>query len=194
MIEYRFNQTKATQVAGAFLRAYDGNLNYMKLIKLMYLADRLALTERGSPVIGDRYVSMAHGPVMSHVYDLIRGRERDSSYWDQHITRAESDNYNLELKSDPGSGDLSRRELRIIDDVAHQFRELNQYEMAIWCHDNCREWQDPSRIQWTGIAKRSVDIQVEEIFEALGMPMSEADLTAMEDEAMMTTQSTGWPN
>ena len=47
-------------------------MEYIKLIKLMYLVDRAALNERGWPISTDVYVSMAHGPVLSRTYDLIR--------------------------------------------------------------------------------------------------------------------------
>ena len=35
---------------------------YIKLIKLMYLADRRCLIETGFPITGDRMVSMPKGP------------------------------------------------------------------------------------------------------------------------------------
>ena len=43
--------------------------DYIKLIKLLYLADRAALIETGSPITGDRYVSMKFGPVLSNVFE-----------------------------------------------------------------------------------------------------------------------------
>jgi len=45
-------------------------MSYMKLIKLMYLADREALLRWGRPISTDRYVSMDKGPVLSRVLDL----------------------------------------------------------------------------------------------------------------------------
>ncbi|MBL0158268.1 MAG: SocA family protein [Bryobacterales bacterium] len=40
----------------------------MKLIKLLYLADREALLQWGRPITTDRWVSMDHGPVVSRIY------------------------------------------------------------------------------------------------------------------------------
>jgi hypothetical protein len=40
-------------------------LPVIKLIKLMYLAERLSLQRYGEPLTGDRLVSMPDGPVLS---------------------------------------------------------------------------------------------------------------------------------
>ena len=48
-------------------------MSYMKLIKLLYLADREALLRWGRPITFDAYVSMDRGPVLSSVLDLING-------------------------------------------------------------------------------------------------------------------------
>src|ERR1022692_1541243 len=42
-------------------------MNYMLLIKLLYLLDRRALSLWGRPVTGDDYFSMKYGPVLSEV-------------------------------------------------------------------------------------------------------------------------------
>jgi uncharacterized phage-associated protein len=49
---------------------------YIKLIKLLYLADREALLRWGRPITTDRHVSMPKGPVVSQIYDLITRRAR----------------------------------------------------------------------------------------------------------------------
>jgi len=44
---------------------------YIKLIKLLYLADREALLRWGRPITTDCHVSMPKGPVVSQIYHLI---------------------------------------------------------------------------------------------------------------------------
>ncbi len=46
-------------------------MSYMKLIKLLYLADREALARWGRPITTDTYVAMKHGPVLSYILNLI---------------------------------------------------------------------------------------------------------------------------
>ena len=78
-----FNEKKATQAAAYLLRLRGGRMSYMKLIKLLYLADRISLNRRGRPITTDRYVSMDRGPVLSRTLNLIT-EERDPaapSFW-----------------------------------------------------------------------------------------------------------------
>ncbi len=58
MVMMRFNERKATQAAAYLLQMRGGTMSYMKLIKLLYLADRAALVRFGRPITTDRYVSM----------------------------------------------------------------------------------------------------------------------------------------
>jgi len=66
-----FNERKATEAAARLLKLRGGTMSYMKLIKLLYLADREALLRWGRPISTDRYVSMDRGPVLSHVLNLV---------------------------------------------------------------------------------------------------------------------------
>ncbi|MCD1633877.1 SocA family protein [Martelella mediterranea] len=42
------------------------------IVKSVFLADRRHLNEYGRPITFDKYVAMEHGPVPSHVYDLLK--------------------------------------------------------------------------------------------------------------------------
>src|SRR5208283_5844116 len=99
----RFNEAKATQAAARFLRFQGGRMNYMKLIKLLYLLDRSALLTWGRPVTTDRYVSMDRGPVVSRILNLIREEPEPgtASFWRRHISGCKA--YSVQLVSDPGS-------------------------------------------------------------------------------------------
>ncbi|MCX6915882.1 MAG: Panacea domain-containing protein, partial [Verrucomicrobia bacterium] len=63
----------------------------MKLIKLLYLADRTALLRWGRPITTDTYVSMDRGPVLSRVLDLATDEDLpgQTSIWAKHITEPE---------------------------------------------------------------------------------------------------------
>ena len=68
-----YSERKAAQVAAWFLREAGGRLSHLKLIKLMYLADRQAMADTGYPITFDRVVAMPHGPVLSMTLNLING-------------------------------------------------------------------------------------------------------------------------
>src|SRR5579864_4403328 len=83
-----FNETKATQAAAQLLRLRGGRMSYVKLVKLLYLADREALIRWGRPITTDHYVSMDEGPVVARIYDLIRNEPSPNSVkiWGKFIS------------------------------------------------------------------------------------------------------------
>jgi uncharacterized phage-associated protein len=86
-MRFVFNERKAAQMAAHLLDLSGRSMKYLQLMKLMYLADRTALLEKGRPISGDRYVSMKFGPVLSEVLDLLRDEPQSSDTpWFEYIT------------------------------------------------------------------------------------------------------------
>src|SRR5450756_2974830 len=52
----RFREERTTQAAAYLLRLRGGRMSYMKLIKLIYFADRRALLELVRPITFDQWV------------------------------------------------------------------------------------------------------------------------------------------
>ena len=125
MITFKFNETKTTQAAALFLDKSGSGMSYMKLIKLLYLVDRQALTLWERPVTGDTYFSMKHGPVLSNVLDIISngGDPENSSYWYKYIGQPERYCINL-LNESPGTDALSQREIKLIEELYEKFKEF----------------------------------------------------------------------
>jgi uncharacterized phage-associated protein len=138
----RFNEVKATQAAARLLRNRGGRMSYMKLIKLLYLADREALGRWGRPITNDTYVSMDKGPVLSHVLDRINEgpSPTDPSFWAQHIVPV--GNYEVELNEDPDGDALSEAEDDVLDEVFRKHGNLTRWKIVELVHA-LPEWKDP---------------------------------------------------
>lgn len=67
-ISFVFDERKATQAACYLLSLNGGRMNYMKMIKLLYLSDREYITSYSNSITTDSYVSMDNGPVTSKRY------------------------------------------------------------------------------------------------------------------------------
>ena len=134
-----FREDKVTQMAARFLDLAGGRISYVKLLKLLYLADKQMLIERGHPITYDRWYAMKHGPVLSATYNLIQGKTA-SAYWSDYIG---TDNFDLVLKGDPGSDDLSRAEDRIIDAVFEKYKDHDTWDLVNELHEELREWESP---------------------------------------------------
>jgi uncharacterized phage-associated protein len=157
-IKMIFNEEKATQVTAYILEKLGGSEYYLKIIKLLYLADRKAINVLGFPITSDRYVSMNNGPVLSAVYDLIiEGPDRDiPSYWHNYISPAAG--YKISLTGNPGTGKLNQLEKEVIDSIVEEFGKWSRWDIVDFCH-RFPEYQYPEG--------SSIPITIEQICSAL---------------------------
>ncbi|WP_331584334.1 Panacea domain-containing protein [Candidatus Binatus sp.] len=141
-MRFIFDEKKAAQAAAFLLKRHGDRLNYMVLIKLLYLADRRALAERGLPITGDRMMSMPKGPVLSGILDLINwGSTDENSFWLEYISPATD--YDVSLaKVDPEFRSLSRYELKVLQEIDDQFGAMDKWSLVKFTH-RLQEWRDP---------------------------------------------------
>lgn len=137
-MNFRFDFLKAMQAAGVLLE-YERTrrMSYMRLLKLLYIADRESLLESGRPITGDHAAAMKRGPVLSRVYDLIRGRSPKAGEWDQFV---HTDCYAVDLVRDPGRGQLSRFEVDKLLEVSDRYRNLDDWDLSEETH-KLEEWK-----------------------------------------------------
>src|SRR5438309_2129193 len=167
-----FSQRKVAQTAAYLLDRARGRMNYLKLMKLLYLADRESMRRNGRPISGDRYVSMDHGPVLSQTVNLINGaRKFEEQGWDHWI--ADKANYGVSLRrrvTRETRNELSDAEVDALDSVYTKFGKWDKWKLVDYTHRYCREWQDPKG--------SSLQIPYEAIFKALGRRPVEAKTLA----------------
>ena len=81
------NERKVSQMAAYFLYKRGGRMSHLKLMKLLYLADRESLRLYGLSMTGDCLVSMPHGPVLSMTLNLMDGDvESGPNGWESLIS------------------------------------------------------------------------------------------------------------
>jgi uncharacterized phage-associated protein len=166
-----FNEQKATEAAVRLLHLRGGRMHYLKLLKLLYIADREALHRWGIPISHDNYVSMDHGPVLSQTYNLIR--DGGSRFWSEHIS-APFDDYEIRLTGEPPHVmKLSVAEERLLDEIFERYGQLNRWDLVDETH-KFPEWKDPRG--------SSLPIDVRDILLALGEPEEEIEATVAELE------------
>ena len=143
-----FRDRKVAQVAAYFLgKTAEPGMPLLKLMKLLYLADREAIKEYGQPISNDCAVSMPHGPVLSMTLDLINGFTVSSpDGWSSYISDREDNKVALVRPVNTVDLDeLSPAECDVLERIWCRFGEMSQWELRDWTHDpaNCPEWQDP---------------------------------------------------
>lgn len=165
---------KLMQTVGYVLRKYNGVLNYTKLIKILYLADRKSMQETGYSITGDSYVSMKDGPVLSELYSLIKNRFNDritQYYWN---SKFQTDNYDIHLLSPfISDGLLSKAETDSLDSIDSEFHNNSYSQLIDYVHNpkNCPEWKN---------TQSSIPISESEILRNVGF--SDEDIKILEEE------------
>lgn len=171
-MRFPFNDRKTAQAAAHLVKLGGGKLNYMKLIKLLYLADREMLVKHGQPITGDQMVSMKHGPVLSQVLDFIsHGSEAASSAWFEYI--GPQSNYEVALVSEAPTDELSRFELQLLQQVFQKYGHMEPFALRDLLHQILPEWRDPGH--------SASDIDPEDILRAEAW--SESDIRQAERNA-----------
>ena len=119
-IQFRFHPEKAVEAAAILLKLHREPMKYLGLLKMLYIADRFALKHMEQPITGDHYVSMKYGPVLSGVYDLIKGQAVEDALplWSKFISPPK--NNFVSLIADPGNEDLCEEE----EETIQQFIKL----------------------------------------------------------------------
>lgn len=173
-----FDEAKTTQVAARFLQLAGGALNVLKLMKLLYLAERRTLAEFAVPLTGDVLVSMHNGPVLSRTLKLINGELQKTS-GDWYSTISDRADHLVSLKTEPSLGALSRADRRVIEETWHAYGHLNQWELVDYCHKHLPEWEDP------GFS--STVIPLRRVLTAVGFGEEQigAALEALEEQAAL---------
>ncbi|MBX7134459.1 MAG: SocA family protein [Fimbriimonadaceae bacterium] len=141
----QFKEKAVTQAAAVLLQLEGGKMNYMKLLKLLYMADRKSLLESGAQFTDDRMVAMDNGPLLSRTYDLIKegSKALKDGYWCDHIVTSGYDAY---LQADPGNEELSEDTETRLEQVYAELGMKAEGELSEWTHDpaNVPEWKHPN--------------------------------------------------
>ncbi len=180
-----FREDKAVAMAAYFLdRAENKSLNDIKLMKLLYIAERMAVERDGVPIALDDYASMRHGPVLSRTYDFMKPTA-PKSFWSEHIHAIQ---YNgeenvVKLKRLPDIENILREsEFEILDQVWTTFGNLGKWNLREYCH-KFPEYNQNAENPVDGEPK-AYPFSLKDMLIGLGMNSEEAESVANEIRAL----------
>lgn len=131
-----FDEEKAAQAAAYLLYRAGGKLHQVKLMKLLYLAERLSYELHGFGLTNDKLLSVDHGPILDRVQALIDGAVLPRrGGWDTWIMAPRS--HHLALK-DPSTlcnphddlMALSESDLNVLEKVWSDYSRRDTYTLA----------------------------------------------------------------
>jgi uncharacterized phage-associated protein len=152
--QYRpnFDPHKAVETAAFFLFKANPTLNVVKLVKLMYLAERESLLQYNEPIFGDCLVSMPYGPVVSFIYNQINGDGEvySQSIWNEWINAKE--NHNVSLHQNKYKSNLvdtllllSDSDIEILEKIWEKYGAMDTWHLRDLTHtQHIPEWEDPN--------------------------------------------------
>jgi uncharacterized phage-associated protein len=153
-----FDSKKAAQIA-AFFVAKQPEIEKLKLIKLVYLAERLSLSEFGQPMLYDEFYSLKDGPICSSTLNGINGEIGDFT----PLMQVDANRRNVHLLqslSRDEMDEVSDAELEILEATWNEFGRFSASEIRNWTHENCPEY--------TEVTSGRVPISYADILNALG--------------------------
>jgi len=170
-----FKEEKTSQIAATFVSMEGGIIPHLKLIKLIYIADRESMKRTGFPLTFDQMKSLPHGPILDNTLSHIDNQStaRNASYpsWKSKIIN--KGQYNVELVNPNFEiSSLSEDDLNVLKDVYSEYGHCTKYQLRDITHNPIKfpEWHDPKG--------SSSLIQYEDIFLSFGKSQKKAVLMA----------------
>ena len=110
-IKFNFDAEKALHAMAYVVRAL-GHVEKVKLMKLLYIADKEHFLEHGYPIAGDSQSAMPHGPVPSNTLDVLNGESLQDVFAILH-----QDDNTITLRHYPDKSRLTEDDERTLDRV-----------------------------------------------------------------------------
>lgn len=183
----RFDPDRCIEAAGVLFSTTETKMmGRMRLLKLLYLANRKSLEETGDPIVDDDAIAMKYGPVLSQTYDLVKGADRDAkalAAWNKHFKIVDS--IQIQMLSDPGADHLSDYDVKTLIGIASQYKDKEDEDLSELTHSFAEY-----RRHWDG-KHSSERIPERDLLEGIGYTgeeinglLEEAKVYAAEQEAL----------
>lgn len=135
---------KLVQALGYLLSLDDNKkMNRVKLIKLLWAADRFHMRRYGRTVSESRYYAMPHGPVCSLALDIAQLNrdfaldDDDISYISEFFT---ADGYSTAMSKNPGDDYLSETDKEMMRKAYQVFNSAEDFDLADQVSHKYPEW------------------------------------------------------
>jgi uncharacterized phage-associated protein len=134
LISFEFDARKAALAMAYIVSRLKGRkTDKVKLMKLLYLADREHFLLQGRPITGDDQYAMPYGPVPTLSLDLLDGQFPEGQDGDV-LDYLETRDHEVILRRLPGFGKLDRKERKVLDAVIDRYGAMDTWELTDYTH------------------------------------------------------------
>lgn len=151
-------ERQAAQMAVAFIRNANGAIGRLRLVKLMYLAEREAMRRFLLPIVEDDVCAMQRGMGLSETWRLARdGSSAESTgEWRSHIVKTHRGLGVRKGVSVWSLDGLSDEDISVIEQVWNDYGTMSQDELVHEVHHKLPEWN----YHWNEKGRRSSSVSV----------------------------------
>jgi len=179
-------QTKPFHARMAAVVAYltatvGGGSDYVRMLKLVYLADRESLARRGHPITYDDHLALQMGPVPDDTYQVLERSEATGVWANQIAVLGDRGNrvVTAKVSTDVAAAGFSPADRDILDKIVKVHGRKTRETLVADTH-KLSEWKKVREVD------NRKKITYEDIFEALGRSPEEASETASAIRAYRT--------
>lgn len=165
-----FRSRKAAQLCAFFALKQGGIIDKLKLIKLVYLAERKFLSDWHRPMLFDEMFSLPHGPICSSTLNGIDGAIH-SGVWDEYIARNGNQIVGMKKFGRDDLDEVSDDEIDALEATWTRFGEYSASQLRNFTHEHCSEYTETSG---------RIPISYREVLEAVGYSAEEAEAVERE--------------
>lgn len=132
----RFDPEKAVEVL-LFLAKRINPPNLHRVLKLLYLADKLHLERYGRLICGDTYVAMKSGPVPSGAYDIVKDVRGDGMHsFAEHARHTfQIHGYDIAPFRDADVSLFSDSDVECLEEAVRRYGEMSGGQLKELSHD-----------------------------------------------------------
>lgn len=171
-----YDEKKMLQVVSYLLSLNNNSMDKLKLIKELYLIDRMSIDEDNSSISGDEFFSLKFGPVLSMTLNIINDIPNNNS-WADYI---KVDGKTISLIKEFNDGRLSKRDKYFIETISEKYKNYTTSQIVEYTH-TLPEWKAPK--------ESNIKIRFADIMKALGKSDEEINLAKNEYESLSNLYS-----
>ena len=163
----------AAQMAVAFIAKANRPIGRLKLLKLMYLAEREAMRRFLLPIIGDDIFAMRQGMALANTARLARGKGEVDGDWNQHIVRTAEGLGTRKAVAARSLDCLDEGDLTVIHSVWECYGHMTQDELVHVVHHQLPEYKQ----HWDDAAHKThaVPVAYETLYRTICKGVTKAD-------------------
>jgi uncharacterized phage-associated protein len=128
-------------------QSFDEGLDFIKLFKILYFAQREHLVKYGRGVIGDTFHALRFGPVPSFIYkalQIAQGKMKVEKDFESFLKGIEVNSSLIRTLEKPDMDELSESDIKSLDKYIKKYHNYKSYALSGISH-NDKAWKQASK-------------------------------------------------